>query len=102
MVEAIIDTITALIEALIDTVATIVETFIDPVAAIVQSILDTIATHVDAIGKLVGRVIRMGGTAQDEKTNANNHCFPAIHCESPLYPYKVLLSVLTTEPKGEG
>ena len=94
MVEAVIDTIATIIQAIIDTIATIVQAIIDTITARVEAILDSIATIVDAIGNPVGDFICEGRAAKEKKANCKNACFPGIHTESPLCPYKCCFQYL--------
>lgn len=104
-VETTIDAITLPVEAIRQTVPTrgvramrpAIQAPVDTIALLIQSILDAIAAIFQAVPDAVAR-IRERGATDDEEYYTNSNGFPCVHVRSPLYPYKVRLSVPTTAP----
>jgi hypothetical protein len=78
------------VESTINTITFLVQALFNAIAAIVESVFDAIT----GIGKC--------SPADDQQRNTYCDCFPGIHVKSPLYPYKMMRSVCTTEAPGIG
>jgi len=74
-----------------------VETIVNAITLLVETIFDAISTTVEAMFDTVTRVCP-NWTTNKEQDHADYKCFSDIHNESPLYPYKILSSVGTTQP----
>jgi hypothetical protein len=78
------------VEPAINTITLFIQAIFDPVATVLESVLDAVTG------------IRKRGATNDQQSNSYCNCFPGIHIKSPLYPYKVMLSVGTTKPTNVG
>ena len=83
-------TIRLSVEPAINTITLFVQAIFDPVATVLESVLDAVTG------------IRKRGATNDQQGDSYCNCFPGIHISSPLYPYKVMLSVGTTKPTNVG
>jgi hypothetical protein len=78
------------VEPTINAVTLRVQAMFDAVAPIIESVLDAVTG------------IRKRGATNDQQSDSYCNCLPGIHIKSPLYPYKVMLSVGTTKPTDFG
>jgi hypothetical protein len=79
----------------IGTIRLPVESMVDAIAFLIQAMFYAITAIVESIFDAIARVCK-SCPANDQQRSACCNCFPGIHIKSPLYPYKVVLSVRTT------
>jgi hypothetical protein len=78
------------IQAIVDAITLVIETVLDTVAAIIETVLDAVTG------------IRECRAADNEQCDTYCDGLSDIHVCSPLYPYKVRLSVRITEQMESG
>jgi len=103
-VEAPVDTITFTIEAVcpaavtgrICTARLPVQPAIDAIAFSIQAIFDAITAIIQSVFDAITGVCERSAT-DNQQCDSYCYCLPGVHNNSPLYPYKVVPSVGTTE-----
>lgn len=89
-IQAPVNAITLAIEAPVYAITPGIQAIFDAIAAIIEPVFDAVAS-----------VCKCSAT-DDQQRDSDCYYLPGVHNNSPLYPYKVVLSVGTTEPKKIG
>jgi hypothetical protein len=78
-----------------------IEPAINAITLGIQAIFNAIAAIIEPVFNAVAGVCKCSAT-DDQQCDSDCDYLPGVHNNSPLYPYKVVLSVGTTEPKKIG
>jgi hypothetical protein len=93
--------ITLAIEAPVYPITLAIQPAINAITLGIQAIFNAIAAIIEPVFNAVAGVCKCSAT-DDQQCDSDCDYLPGVHNNSPLYPYKVVLSVGTTEPKKIG